>query len=292
MRKNKNTRKTRRAKFALITLGATFCVGGAYAFAQVVSPSAPAGGQATSAAKSGELLSLRVTPATQSVAAGASARFAIQIRRVNRRRVKLHVPDRVVLSVLDGAPQGTTAVFNRRSTLTSKATLTIVTSAAASGTHRLRLRARSRSHRALATVKIVIGSAASPAPTGNANFSISGDLSSALEPGLAVPFDLSLTNPGPDEITISDLGVNVTGITAPLADESYPCTLDDFSAVPFSGAYGFVVPPTSTRSLSELGFGDAEMPQIEMPDRPVNQNGCKGASLQFDFTGTATGGPA
>jgi hypothetical protein len=290
MRESKTKTNTNRARIALIALGATFCVGGAYAFAQVVSPSSP---PAASTAKSNELLSLRVTPSTQSVVPGGTAKFKIRIRRVNGQRVRVNIPDRVVLSVLGGAPTGTTAVFSRRSTLRSTATLTVATSAAATGTHHVRLRARSRDHRALATVKLVIGSAASPGPTGNANFSISGDLSSALEPGLAVPLDLSLTNPGPDEISISGLEVSVTGVSAPLADATYPCTAaDDFSVVPFSGAYGFVVPPTSTLTLSALGFTDSELPQIEMPDRPVNQNGCKGASLEFDFTGTATGGPA
>jgi hypothetical protein len=284
MRESKTKTNTNRARIALIALGATFCVGGAYAFAQVVSPSSP---PAASTAKSNELLSLRVTPSTQSVVPGGTAKFKILIRRVNGQRVRVNIPDRVVLSVLGGAPTGTTAVFSRRSTLRSTATLTVATSAAATGTHHVRLRAPTPGRRAR------IGSAASPGPTGNANFSISGDLSSALEPGLAVPLDLSLTNPGPDEISISGLEVSVTGVSAPLADATYPCTAaDDFSVVPFSGAYGFVVPPTSTLTLSALGFTDSELPQIEMPDRPVNQNGCKGASLEFDFTGTATGGPA
>jgi hypothetical protein len=286
MRQHKNTRG---ARIALIALIATVCVGGAYAFAQALSPS---GDGAESTAVSNELLSLRVTPATQSVAPGGSAKFAIRIRRVNRHRTRVSIPDRVVLSVIGGAPAGTSAVFSARSTLRSTATLRVAASASASGTHLVRLRARSRSHRALATVKLVIGSTAAPAPAGNANFSISGDLSSDLVPGLTVPLDLSLTNPGPDEITVTGLDVSVGSLDAPRADATYPCTLDDFSAEPFSGAYGFTVPPATTVTLSELGFADAELPQVQMPDRPVNQNGCKGASLQFDFAGTATGGSA
>jgi hypothetical protein len=32
------------------------------------------------------------------------------------------------------------------------------------------------------------------------------------------------------------------------------------------------------------------LPRIGMIDHPVNQNGCKAASLKFDFSGTATEG--
>jgi hypothetical protein len=280
MSKHKNRSRSGRAKLPLVLLGLVACIGGAgYAFAQSGSSSAPpVGPQATAASKG---LSIQVAPLTRSVDPGDTVEFTIRIRRARATR---KVPSRVRLSVLDGVPAGATASFRPSSTRTSKTTLTVATAAAAGGGYRLRLQARSGIRRANAAVNLVIGSRQS------ANFAISGDLSRPLEPGLAVPLDLALTNPGPDQISISGLAVSVATITAPRASATYPCTAEDFSVIPFSGAYDFTIPAASTRTLSELGFPDVQLPQIEMPDRPVNQNGCKGSTLQFDFSGTATAG--
>jgi hypothetical protein len=123
-----------------------------------------------------------------------------------------------------------------------------------------------------------------PQPT---DFTISGDLGTPLTPGLTVPLDLELTNSGPVGITISDLTAGVDAIVSPRATVAYPCVPDDFAVTQFSGSYGFTLHPASTISLSELGFPAEQWPQVTMPDRPVNQNGCKGATLRFAFTGRA-----
>ena len=137
---------------------------------------------------------------------------------------------------------------------------------------------------AIAALNLVLSS---PQPT---NFTISGDLTRPLEPGLAAPLDLALTNPGPAEIAISSLQVSLASVSAPHADVTHPCTVDDFRVDEFSGSYGFTLGSSSTSSLSELGFPAAQWPQVAMPDRPVNQNGCKGASLTLGYTGTSTEG--
>jgi hypothetical protein len=295
MTDNRTTTGTRWAKLALTLVGVISCTGGAaYALALVgSSPASKVDVPVATAGKDSRSLSIQVTPAISSVAPGEIAEYAIRIRRgkrrqpgVGERQPRLFTRDRVRLSLPDGVPRGATASLTPRLSFRRRATLRISTAGVQSGSHQLRLLARSGNHRASATVRLIVGSP----QTGNANFAISGDLSSPLEPGLAVPLDLALTNSGPDQITVSSLEVSVTSVSAPRATPTYPCTLLDFSVIPFSGVYGFVVPPASTRSLSELGFPDAQLPQIEMPDRPVNQNGCKGASLQFDFAGTATGG--
>jgi hypothetical protein len=172
-------------------------------------------------------------------------------------------------------------------------TLTIATGGARTGAHRIRLKARSGRRRAIAALDLVISSpkhARPPQHANDANFTIAGSLPSTLEPGFAVPLNLELTNPGATAIAISGVQVSVSSISAPRASASYSCTSDDFSVAQFSGAYGFTIPASSSRSLSELGFQETQLPRVAMPNRPVNQNGCKGASLQFDFTGTATGG--
>jgi hypothetical protein len=281
VRTRSTTIRRRRAKLSLITLGVISCAGGtALAVAQTVgTSSSPAKSLASAIPKSGQSLSISIAPLTRSIAPGDTTDFTVQIRNLNRRTARL--------SVLDGVPQGASASLTRKSTRATRATLTVATGGARSGGHRIRLLARSGHRRAIAALNLIIGS---PKHVGNANFAIAGNLPTPLEPGFGAPLDLALTNPGTTEIAVSGLQVAVSSIVAPRASASYPCISDDFSVTQFSGAYGFTIPASSTRTLSELGFSEAQLPQVAMPNRPVNQNGCKGASVQFDFTGTATGG--
>jgi hypothetical protein len=277
--------RKRRAKLTLTALGVISCAGGAaLAVAQTMGTSpSPAKPLSSTIAKSGRSLSIRITPLTRSIAPGDTTDFTLRIRNLHRRHVRL--------SVLDGVPQGATASFSRRSTRASRATLSVATGGARSGGHRIRLLARSGHRRAIAALNLVIGSPKHVgSAAGNANFAIAGNLSIPLEPGFGGPLDLALTNPGTTEIAVSGLQIALSSISAPHASASYPCTSDDFSVAQFSGAYGFTIPASSTRTLSELGFSETQLPQVAMPNRPINQNGCKGASLRFDFTGTATGG--
>ena len=294
VRRSRKTTQTGRAKLVLILLAFVACAGGAaYALAQA--GRSPTAGKAAS--KSAKSLSIRVAPRTRWVAPGHATKFRLRIHRGNRRSVRLSaLKKKVKLRVIGGLPKGATAYFRPRSTHTSKAKLTIVTAGAASGRHRIRLLVRSGNRFATASAILVIGPRpqhgnGSPQPqSGNADFAISGDLPAPLEPGLAAPLDLALTNEGAAEIAISGLEVSVDSISAPQASATFPCTLDDFSVTQFAGTYGFVIPASSTRSLSELGFPEAQLPQVEMLDRPLNQNGCKGASLTLRHGGSATGG--
>jgi hypothetical protein len=268
-----------RARLALFLLGLALGLASvAYAIAETTRGPDPAirgGGLATSPSSE---LSIRVEPRTRSVAPGEVASFAVRIRHANRHKVRL--------SVVGGLPQGATASLRPRWTRKSTASLTIDTADAPSGGHRLRLLARSGARRATAAANLVITTPRG----GNANFLIGGDLSGFLIPGLTEPIDLALTNPGSAEISITELLVSIESIAAPQADQTHPCTLDDFSVTQFSGAYGFTVGPSETSTLSALGFPEEQMPQVTMLDRPLNQNGCKGASLGFSYAGTATGG--
>jgi hypothetical protein len=280
MSKRRITRRTGKAKLALTLLGVVTCMGGAaYAFAQTNRPTAStAGDPLTATSPFSRSLLIRVTPAERSVAPGERAKYVVKVRHSGRRRVRL--------SILDGLPASAIASYSR-SSFSSKqgprsgSTLTIDTAGVPSGGHRILLLASSGRRRAIASVNLVITSRQP------ANFTIAGDLSSALEPGLTVPLDLALTNPGEVDLLISGLEVSVGSIDAPLASATYPCTAEDFEVAQFSGTYGFALGSSTTSSLSQLGFPPEQMPQVTMPDRPVNQNGCKGASIHFDFSGTA-----
>ena len=43
-----------------------------------------------------------------------------------------------------------------------------------------------------------------------------------------------------------------------------------------------------TRSLSQLGIGEAQWPEVEMINLPVNQDACKGATFQLDYSAAVT----
>jgi hypothetical protein len=51
------------------------------------------------------------------------------------------------------------------------------------------------------------------------------------------------------------------------------------------------VPASSTLTLSELGFTEGQMPQVGMLNRSVNQDGCKGSTLTFAYSGSAESTP-
>jgi hypothetical protein len=111
-----------------------------------------------------------------------------------------------------------------------------------------------------------------------------------LAPGLAAPLDLRLTNPNLSVMRIDELAVRLERVDAPEADAGHPCTADDFAVVQYSGTDGVELPRSSTHTLSSLGIPVAHWPQIVMANRPVNQDGCKNASLRLSFTALSTRG--
>jgi hypothetical protein len=266
----------------LILIGfALACAGGAYALGHSGRETPPATAKAAAARSPGKIR-LRVAQPSALVAPGGVASFKVRIRPRDRRLVKLRVRD--------GVPPGATASFRRRKTRKSKSILTIATGTARSGTYRLRIRARSGKRRAKSAVNLVIGSTPLGIPiSASTAFAIRGTLPGALIPGMATPLDLTLSNPGP-AARILGLDVDLYGVIAPRADATHPCTIDEFTVTQFSGSYGFTLPSSSTRTLGQLGFPPGQWPVVAMLNRPVNQDGCKGASLQLSYSGVSTGG--
>jgi hypothetical protein len=111
-----------------------------------------------------------------------------------------------------------------------------------------------------------------------------------LAPGRAAPLDLRLTNPNLSVMRIDELAVRLEHIDAPEADARRRCTADDFAVVQYSGEDDVELPRSSTHTLSSLGIPVAHWPQILMANRPVNQDGCKNASLRLSYTAKSTRG--
>jgi len=228
-------------------------------------------------------LAIRIRPRALIVDHGGIAKFRIRILH-NSPAAGARLRRSVRLRIVRGLPPGATATFKPNRTRRRASTLVVATGSAADGTHRMRIRARSHGRSATARARVTISNAQS------ANFDIGAEPTRPMAPGISVPLDLTLTNPQSSEIAISDLGVRVSAVTAPGSSATRPCTGEDFAVVPFSGAYGFRVAAGDTTTLSELGFPVEQHPQLKMIDRPVNQDGCKGASLALAYDGTSTMG--
>jgi len=122
---------------------------------------------------------------------------------------------------------------------------------------------------------------------GGQDFTISGDAVGALSPGgVTRSLDLALTNPNGVTIYLSSLNVALASISAPNAHGGLTCTPADFSLAQYSGGFPIVLPP-GTKTLSQLGYTGAQLPSIRMLDRPLNQDGCRGATLNFTYSGSA-----
>lgn len=120
---------------------------------------------------------------------------------------------------------------------------------------------------------------------GAAAFRIAGNASQPISPGVMVPIDLRITNPHDEAMSVTGLTVKVLHVAAPNADRQRPCSVQDFDLRQVPDRVDVVLPPSSTRALSTLEVARASWPRVGMRNRPVNQDGCKGASLTLSYSG-------
>ncbi len=114
------------------------------------------------------------------------------------------------------------------------------------------------------------------------SFTISGDVSRSISPGEMVPLDLKLDNTNANDLAIDRITVAVITVDAPRADAEHPCSVADFEVRQLSGGILLRLAGNSTHNLS--GVVPVEnWPAVGMVNRPVNQDGCKGASLALGY---------
>jgi hypothetical protein len=119
-----------------------------------------------------------------------------------------------------------------------------------------------------------------------AAFDISGSTTGAISPGATVPLDLRITNPHGVAVVVTHLAVTLRRVVGPNTTSSLPCSPADFQLDQAADDLDVTVPAGSTRSLSTLELARRSWPHVRMRDRPVNQDGCKGASLVLEYTGS------
>jgi hypothetical protein len=119
-------------------------------------------------------------------------------------------------------------------------------------------------------------------------FTITGNASVPISPGVMTPLDLNFTNRNDVALSITELSVTVRQISAPNADGAHPCTVDDFTVQQASPGLRIIVAGEATSTFSDLGLAREGWPYAGMLNRSVNQDGCKGASLTLDYTAAGT----
>ncbi|MFI2486093.1 hypothetical protein ACH47X_04245 [Promicromonospora kroppenstedtii] len=118
------------------------------------------------------------------------------------------------------------------------------------------------------------------------SFVIRGDAGDPLSPGRSAPIDVELVNRAHGDLRVTGLRVRVRDVTAPHADERRPCSEADFAVSQMTSDVSVIVPARATRSLSALGVPRRDWPRVRMIDHPVNQDGCKGASVTLSYVGS------
>lgn len=118
---------------------------------------------------------------------------------------------------------------------------------------------------------------------------ISGQGDKPIRPGTKATIELEFTNQRSIPLSVRDVSVTVREVKAPRADAALPCTIDDFTVEQLPVGTNFRLPGHASRTLSDLGVPRATWPRVGLAMRPVNQDGCKDATLVLAYH--ASGSP-
>ncbi|MCO4238046.1 hypothetical protein [Pseudarthrobacter raffinosi] len=228
-------------------------------------------------------VTIQVNPSSRTVDRGDPVNYSVSLTSTNGFSGS-------VTPTVSGLPASTTAAFAPASVTlasgkTATVTLTVATSATTpDGKADLTIAtAAGASQAAGVVVQLYVQSS-------KKTFSISGNLGEPLTPGAKIALNLSFSNPNNKSLALSSLSVTIAGITRTRAAVAagLPCTTADYAVTNYSGAYPLTV-PVGSKSLQELNQDSAQWPQIAMLDTALNQDGCKGATLQLSYSGAGEG---
>lgn len=117
-------------------------------------------------------------------------------------------------------------------------------------------------------------------------FSISGEISTSLAPGAAHALDLEIANPNDLPLIVIDVQVVVLNVEAPNSTTILPCSTNDFVVTQLESNLELVIRARSSNSLSELDLSAEAWPHVGMLDSDENQDGCKGATVTLEYSGS------
>jgi hypothetical protein len=113
-------------------------------------------------------------------------------------------------------------------------------------------------------------------------FTVTGNASGPLAPGLTRPLAITLSNPNSVAITVTALSAS-TATGSSKAGCDGPANLQ-LTQSNLSEARALTIPANGQVTLPS---GAVSAPQVLMKDLPVNQDACKGASFTFTYSGSA-----
>ena len=93
------------------------------------------------------------------------------------------------------------------------------------------------------------------------SFTITGDITGAIRPGVMLPLDLSLENPNDKDLSVDKITVRVRTIDAPQATIDLPCTAADFEVRQIgSGVAALRLEAKGAQKLSQLDVVPQQRP--------------------------------
>lgn len=228
-------------------------------------------------------VTIQVNPSSRVVDRGDSVNYSVSLTSTNGFSGS-------VTPTVSGLPASTTAAFAPASVTlaagkSATVTLTVATSASTpDGKAELTIATAAGASQAAAVVVQLFVQASKK------TFRIYGNLDTPLAPGATAPLNLSFANPHNKSLALTSLAVSIAGITRTPAAvaAALPCTAEDYVVTNYGGTYPLTV-PTGSSSLQSLRIAPALWPQIAMLDTAQNQDGCKGATLQLDYSGAGEG---
>ena len=124
---------------------------------------------------------------------------------------------------------------------------------------------------------------------GDETFTVTGDVTQPMSPGIDVPIVLRIANPYDFGLAVSSLVVSVISVDAPAADLSHTCTVDDFVVVQLSPQAAVMIAPHDSTTVDSIDGPGASRPTISLLNRAVNQDGCKGAKVALGYSAQGRG---
>ncbi|GAB3261584.1 hypothetical protein [Nocardioides dilutus] len=111
---------------------------------------------------------------------------------------------------------------------------------------------------------------------------ITGSTRRPVAPGTSSRIGLRFVATSSRTVVLHRVRVRIISIEAPNADATHPCSRADFRIRQMEPRM-LQVPRGRVTTLWDLGVRRREWPRLTMINRPVNQDGCKGARLTLGY---------
>jgi hypothetical protein len=112
---------------------------------------------------------------------------------------------------------------------------------------------------------------------------ITGAAHGQLRPGTSAPIALTFQNPNKHRVKMNRVRVKISGVIAPNADAAHPCTAADYAIRQMPRKTLLKIRGKRTTALAATKIPMESWPWLTMLNRPLNQDGCKGAEVRLKF---------